>query len=61
VGGNYGRESRMKEIKVLIKEGIWWVDFIYLHEIEQRNLCNYFKWSGERVKGERLQGDLINV
>jgi hypothetical protein len=19
-------------------EGIWWVDFIYLHEIEQRNL-----------------------
>jgi hypothetical protein len=30
-------------------EGIWLMDFTYLHEIEQGNFLQSFKWGGEGV------------
>jgi hypothetical protein len=42
-------------------EGIWWMDFIYLYEIEQRNSCNCFKWIGRGVKGREGRGNLTSV
>jgi hypothetical protein len=35
VGGTCGREKVNEGDE---GEGIWWMDFIYLYEIEQRNL-----------------------
>jgi hypothetical protein len=49
-------------MKKINREGIWLRDFIYLCEIEQRNLCNCFKCGREEVKGERGDGgDLTYV
>jgi hypothetical protein len=42
-------------------EGIYLVDFIYLHEIEQEISCNCFKCCGDGVEGERQGGDVTNV
>jgi hypothetical protein len=32
------------------------MDFIYLYEIEKRNLCNCFKWFKVGVERERWEG-----
>jgi hypothetical protein len=36
------------------------MDFIYLHEIEERNLLQ-FKWGGEGVEGRGNGGNVTNV
>jgi hypothetical protein len=37
-------------------EGVGWMDFIYLHKIEQKTSCNSFKWAGEGMEVERQCG-----
>jgi hypothetical protein len=32
------------------------MDFIYLCEIEQKNLCNYLKWGREEVERVEMMG-----
>jgi hypothetical protein len=34
-------------------EGIWGMDFIYLHETDDTS-CDCFKWGGEGVRGEKM-------
>jgi hypothetical protein len=41
-------------------EGIWLVYFIYIHEMNGKSTCSFFKWGKEGVGG-RWCGNIINV
>jgi hypothetical protein len=42
-------------------EGIWWMDFIYVYEMNNETSCSCFKWSGEGLRGREGRGNLTDL